>query len=79
MNEFGAYRKALALFDHVVNDMGSLGRHFDIARGSTVETKGRYQRLRQWLPHQLLHERVELCNEIYSILKKSIVRLKRAH
>ena len=48
-----------------------------IARGSAVESMGRYKRMRRWLPEQIVQHRVELCNEIISILTTTVVKLKR--
>jgi four helix bundle protein len=48
-----------------------------IARGSATETRGRYdQRLKHWLPADLITERVRLCEEIVAILSASIRTLR---
>ena len=48
-----------------------------IARGSATETRGRYeQRLRHWLPEEIVAERVRLCEEIVAILSASIRTLR---
>jgi four helix bundle protein len=46
------------------------------ARGSAAESRGRYLRLRHWLPERIVEERVALCNEIIGGLTKSINSLK---
>jgi len=48
-----------------------------ISRGSTVETQGRYNRLRHWLPETVVRERMALCDEIAGILTSTINSLKR--
>ncbi|MBM4033858.1 MAG: four helix bundle protein [Planctomycetes bacterium] len=113
LEEFGAYREALELFDLVVEDMGTMARdprawkpisqqvasadsvcsnmeeghgrgttrdytHFlTISRGSARETRGRYLRLKHWLPGSVIQERVALCDEILGILTSSISSLRR--
>ncbi len=47
-----------------------------IARGSAQETKGRYDRLRHWLPSDIVGQRVALCDEIVGILSTSIKTLR---
>lgn len=109
---FGAYQKALELFDLAVGDCAELKQYFEcyrlvgqqiasadsipanieegygresskdysrfliIARGSAQETRGRYLRLRHWLPEQVVADRVAKCDEIIAILTKSITRLR---
>lgn len=109
---YGAYQKALELFDLVVADLEPLlvkpalhrliaqqyasadsiasnieegyGReskrdyaHFlIIARGSTQETAGRYERLKHWLSADLIAKRVALCGEIIGILSATIKTLR---
>jgi len=48
-----------------------------IARGSAVETAGRYRRLGEWLPAGIVAERVALCEEIIAILTSTISKMKR--
>lgn len=110
---FGAYQKALVLFDGVVTDMSSLARepalqrligqqfasadsicanieegygresvreyaHFlIIARGSAQETRGRYTRLKHWLPSETITQRVALCDEVIGILTATIATLRK--
>ncbi|MDD2762733.1 MAG: four helix bundle protein [Opitutaceae bacterium] len=112
LKSFGAYQKALELFDHVVADLEPLlkspalyrlisqqyasadsvasnmeegyGResqrdfaHFlVISRGSAQETAGRYQRLKHWLPADVIAKRVALCGETIGILSASIKTLR---
>jgi hypothetical protein len=48
-----------------------------IARGSATETRGRYeQRLKHWLPQELIAARAQLCEEIVAILSASIRMLR---
>jgi four helix bundle protein len=47
-----------------------------IARGSTQETAGRYERLQHWLPPGTADKRVALCGEIIGILSASINTLR---
>lgn len=52
-------------------------RFLVIARGSALETRGRYeQRLRHWLPSETISSRVALCDEIIAILSASIRKLR---
>lgn len=112
LDDFGAYQKALELFDLVVEDTSRMTRdprawklisqqvasadsvcanieegygrwtrkdyaHFlVIARGSAQETRGRYLRLKHWLPNATIDKRVALCDEIISILSSSVHTLK---
>ncbi|HUJ42445.1 MAG TPA: four helix bundle protein [Opitutaceae bacterium] len=48
-----------------------------IARGSATETRGRYeQRLKHWLPANIVAARVLPCEEIIAILSTTIRRLR---
>ncbi len=112
LHQFGAYRKACELFDHVVADMAPLARdplcqrlvsqqvasadsiaanieegygrrtrkdyaHFlTIARGSATETRGRYERMKHWLPASIIAARLAICEEIIAILSATIRRLR---
>jgi len=111
LEAFGAYRKALELFDLVVTDMEAIRniplcyrlisqqvasadsicanieeghgrmsraeyrRFLDFARGSARETRGRYLRMKHWLPPDTVSERVRLLDEIIGILTSTISRL----
>jgi four helix bundle protein len=111
LEHFGAYQKALELFDRVVDDTTQFladrklerlvsqqlasadsvcsnieegygrestvecRRFLIIARGSLRETQGRYQRLRHWLPPEILEHRVALAEEIDRILSATIPKL----
>ena len=48
-----------------------------IARGSAKETRGRYIRMKAWLPAELIERRVAQCDEIIGILTNTIVTLRR--
>lgn len=112
LEEFMAYQKSLALFDHVVEDMDTYvqssevkrlvsqqlasadsvcsnieegygrqssveyRRFLIIARGSLRETKGRYRRLRHWIPIEIVEGRVALAEEINRILSATINSLE---
>jgi four helix bundle protein len=52
-------------------------RFLDIARGSSRETRGRYQRLHYWLSPDVIRDRMELIDEIIGILTSSIVRMRK--
>lgn len=52
-------------------------RFLDIARSSARETRGRYERLGQWLAPELVTERIALLDEIIGILTSSIERMRR--
>jgi len=47
-----------------------------IARGSAQETRGRYGRLKHWLPPEVIAPRVSLCDEIIAILTATITTLR---
>ena len=48
-----------------------------IARGSAQETRGRYGRLKHWLPSEVIAPRIALCDEIIGILTATIQRLRQ--
>lgn len=48
-----------------------------MARGSARETRGRYFRLKHWLPADIIEARANRCGAIIAILTKSIITLKR--
>ena len=52
-------------------------RFLDIARGSARETQGRYQRLKNWLSPETIHDRVRRLDEIIGILTRTIKTLRR--
>ncbi|MBI4661182.1 MAG: four helix bundle protein [Verrucomicrobia bacterium] len=112
LENFGAYRQAMELFDLVVEDMGNIERdarthrliaqqvasadsicsnieeghgrettkdytHFLVmARGSARETRGRYLRMKHWLPADVVVDRAKRCDAILGILAKTIVTLR---
>lgn len=47
-----------------------------IARGSARETRGRYVRMKTWLPEDLIKRRTAKCDEIIGILTNTIVTLR---
>ena len=47
------------------------------ARGSTRETRGRYTRMKHWLPQDMIDSRTALCDEIIGILNATIGTLQR--
>jgi four helix bundle protein len=111
--EFGGYRKALELFDLVVEDMDrymklacterlvsqqiasadsicsnieegygrqstkEFVRFLDIARGSARETRGRYRRMRHWIPTEIVIQRLALAEEVIKILSSTINHLRK--
>jgi four helix bundle protein len=113
LENFGAYRLAMELFDLVVEDLGQVERHAQtyrlvgqqvasadsicanieeghgrettkdythflvMARGSARETRGRYLRMKHWLPIDVIADRVRGCDAILGILSKTIVSLRR--
>ena len=51
--------------------------HFLVmARGSARETRGRYVRMKHWLPAELIMDRTRRCDAILGILSKTIVSLR---
>lgn len=48
-----------------------------VARGSAQETRGRYHRMRHWLPAETVGSRQELCDEIIGMLTATIQTLKK--
>jgi four helix bundle protein len=52
-------------------------RFLDIARGSARETRGRYERMKAWLPPELIRERLEALDAIIGILTTSITTMRR--
>jgi len=52
-------------------------RLLDIARGSARETRGRYERMKNWIAQDVIKQRVELLDEVIGILTSSIVTLKK--
>ena len=52
-------------------------RFLDIARGSARETRGRYERMKNWIAQDVIKQRVELLDEVIGILTSSIVTLKK--
>jgi four helix bundle protein len=52
-------------------------RFLDIARGSARETRGRYERMKHWLPEKVIQERMKLLDEIIGILTSSIITMRK--
>jgi len=52
-------------------------RFLVIARGSLRETRGRYRRLRHWMPKGVVVKRMELAEEINRILSATIKTLEK--
>src|SRR5215510_4217529 len=52
-------------------------RFLDIARGSARETRGRYGRLKHWLPQGISEKRIKLLDEIIGILTSSIGTMRK--
>ena len=52
-------------------------RFLDIARGSARETRGRYERMKHWLPEEVIQERIKLLDEIIGILTTSIGTMRK--
>ena len=52
--------------------------HFLVmARGSARETRGRYVRMKHWLPADVIADRTNRCDAILGILSKTIVSLRK--
>jgi four helix bundle protein len=115
VREFGAYQKAVEVFDLVVEDTALIqrdprcyrlvsqqiasadsicanieegygrlsraeyARFLDFARGSARETQGRYQRMKHWLPPEIVRDRVQRLDEIVGILTATITRLRSSY
>ncbi|HBC86832.1 MAG TPA: hypothetical protein DCZ94_07755 [Lentisphaeria bacterium] len=47
-----------------------------IARGSARETRGRYVRMKHWLPSSIIEDRIKRCDEVIGILGATINTLK---
>jgi len=52
-------------------------RFLDFARGSSRETRGRYERMKHWLPTEVVQQRIGLVDEIIGILTKTMDTLRR--
>jgi four helix bundle protein len=52
-------------------------RFLDFARGSARETRGRYERMKHWLPAEVVSQRIKLVDEIIGILTSSIGSMAR--
>ena len=52
-------------------------RFLSYARGSLRETRGRYLRLRHWIPEHVVEERVALADEISRMLSASLTTLRK--
>ncbi len=52
-------------------------RFLIIARGSLRETRGRYRRMRHWIPIEVVKDRMALAEEINRILSATIKSLGR--
>ncbi len=52
-------------------------RFLIIARGSLRETRGRYRRMRHWIPVDVVQKRMELADEINRILSATITTLTK--
>lgn len=52
-------------------------RFLVIARGSLRETQGRYQRMRHWLPAEIVAARTEQAEEILRMITATIGSLRR--
>jgi four helix bundle protein len=52
-------------------------RFLDIARASARETRGRYERMKHWLPQTVISDCTQALDSIIGILTSSIVTLRR--
>ena len=52
-------------------------RFLIIARGSLRETRGRYRRMRHWIPPDIVKERMALAEEINRMLSSTIKSLEK--
>lgn len=52
-------------------------QYLRIARGSARETRGRYVRMKHWLPQSIIEDRIIRCDEIISILNGTINTLRK--
>jgi four helix bundle protein len=52
-------------------------RFLDFAPGSARETRGRYERMKHWLPAEVVSQRIKLVDEIIGILTSSIGSMTR--
>jgi four helix bundle protein len=52
-------------------------RFLDFARGSTRETRGRYERMKRLADEDVIQQRITLLDEIIGILTSSIGTMKR--
>jgi four helix bundle protein len=52
-------------------------RFLDFARGSARETRGRYERMKHWLPAEVVSQRIKLVDEVIGILTSSIGSMTR--
>ena len=52
-------------------------RFLDIARGSARETRGRYERMQQWLYEVVIRARITLLAVIIGILTSSIATMRK--
>ena len=52
-------------------------RFLIIARGSLRETRGRYRRMRHWIPEEIVKERMALAEEIIRMLTSAINSLAK--
>jgi four helix bundle protein len=75
-------RSADSIYANIEEGYGRLSRieyvrFLDIARGSARETRGRYERMKHWLPDKVIQERIKLLDEIIGILTRSIGTMRK--